>query len=92
MSANLYYNYIDGYTNTAIRPNVAVDSYHTIDLTLAYDFSDESGLMSGFSVALSAQDLTDEAPPVVINGVVSWDNQVVSPLGRFISLSLTKRW
>jgi iron complex outermembrane receptor protein len=46
----------------------------------------------GFSVALSGQDITDEDPPVVLNGVVSWDNQVVSPLGRFISLSVTKRW
>ncbi len=92
LSANLYYNYIDGYKNTAITPNVSVDSYHTIDLTLAYDFQQASGFMDGFSVALSAQDLTDEEPPVVLNGVVSWDNQVVSPLGRFISLSLTKRW
>ncbi|HEY5809199.1 MAG TPA: TonB-dependent receptor [Povalibacter sp.] len=92
LSTNLYYNYTDGYRNTAISPNVEVDSYHTIDLALIYDFAGESGFWDGFSVALSGQDITDEDPPVVLNGVVSWDNQVVSPLGRFISLSITKRW
>lgn len=91
-SANLYYNYTDSYRNTAITPNVEVDSYHTIDLALIYDFADGPSVWDGFSVALSAQDITDEDPPVVLNGVVSWDNQVVSPLGRFISLSVTKRW
>ena len=42
LSANLYYNYVDGYRNTAITPNVDVDSYHTIDLALIYDFGGES--------------------------------------------------
>jgi iron complex outermembrane receptor protein len=92
LSANLYYNYIDGYKNTAITPNVSVDSYHTIDLALVYEFSDTAGILNGFTVSLSGQDILDEEPPVVLNGVVSWDNQVVSPLGRFISLSLTKHW
>ncbi len=92
LSANLYYNYTDGYRNTAITPNVDVDSYRTIDLSLVYDFGDGPGVWDGFTVALSGQDITDEEPPVVLNGVVSWDNQVVSPLGRFISLSVTKRW
>ena len=93
MSANLYYNYTDDYTNTAINPNVTVDSYHTIDLALVYDFTGESGgFLDGLSVALSGQDITDEEPPIVLNGVVSWDNQVVSPLGRFVSFSVTKRW
>ncbi|MFL6549060.1 MAG: TonB-dependent receptor plug domain-containing protein [Povalibacter sp.] len=92
LSANLYYNYTDDYRNTAITPNVQVDSYHTIDLALIYNFGDGPSVWDGFSVALSGQDITDEDPPVVLNGVVSWDNQVVSPLGRFISLSVTKRW
>jgi iron complex outermembrane receptor protein len=34
----------------------------------------------------------DEEPPVVLNGTVSWDNQNVSPLGRFVSFVVTKRW
>jgi iron complex outermembrane receptor protein len=92
LSANLYYNYTDDYRNTAITPNVQVDSYHTIDLALIYDFGDGPSVWDGFSVALSGQDITDEDPPVVLNGVVSWDNQNVSPLGRFISFSVTKRW
>jgi len=91
LSANLYYNHTDSYLNTAVTPNVTVDSYNTIDMALIYDFSGP-GVLDGLSIALSAQDITDEEPPVVLNGVVSWDNQVVSPLGRFVSVSVTKRW
>jgi iron complex outermembrane receptor protein len=91
LSANLYYNYTDSYRNTAITPNVTVDSYSTVDLALVYAF-DGPGVLDGLSVALSGQDITDEEPPIVLNGMVSWDNQVVSPLGRFISMSVTKRW
>lgn len=91
LSANLYYNYTDSYLNTAVTPNVSVDSYSTIDMALIYDFSGP-GMLDGLSLALSAQDITDEEPPVVLNGFVSWDNQVVSPLGRFVSVSVTKRW
>lgn len=86
-----YLNHIDGYLNTAITPNVTVDDYRTIDATILYNFADE-GALSGASLALSGQNILDETPPVVLNGISSWDNHNVSPLGRFISLTLTKRW
>ena len=92
VSANAYYNYVDGYVNTAITPNVDVDSYQTIDLAFIYDFGDGPSVWDGFSIALNAQNVTDEEPPIVLNGTVSWDNQNVSPLGRFVSFSVTKRW
>jgi iron complex outermembrane receptor protein len=89
-SANAYVNYIDGYTNTAVTPNTSVDSYETVDASISYAF--DSGLLEGLSIALNGQDLFDEEPPVVLNGIYSWDNQNVSPLGRMVSLVLTKKW
>jgi iron complex outermembrane receptor protein len=86
-----YLNHIDGYRNTAITPNVAVDDYRTVDATILYNFADE-GALGGASLALSGQNILDETPPIVLNGISSWDNHNVSPLGRFISLTLTKRW
>jgi uncharacterized protein (TIGR02266 family) len=32
------------------------------------------------------------AGQVSLNGTVSWDNQNVSPLGRLVSVAVTKRW
>jgi iron complex outermembrane receptor protein len=91
-SANAYLNYTDGYRNTAVTPNVSVDDYQTLDLAFGYDFQAENGVLSGVNLALSGQNVLDEDPPVVINGTSSWDNQNVSPLGRFVSFSVTKRW
>jgi iron complex outermembrane receptor protein len=90
LSANAYVNYVDGYRNTAISPNVSVDSYRTVDASLAYEFG--SGMLDGLSIALNAQDIFDEEPPVVLNGIYSWDNQNVSPLGRMVSVVVTKKW
>jgi iron complex outermembrane receptor protein len=92
LSTNVYVNYTDGYRNTAISPNVEVDSYETVDASIIYDFGDSGGALSGLSLSLSGQDLFDEEPPVVLNGIYSWDNQNVSPLGRFVSMTVTKRW
>ena len=57
-----------------------------------YDLGDSAGALSGVSLSLSGQNLFDEEPPVVLNGIYSWHNQNVSPLGRFISVTATKRW
>ena len=90
--ANAFLNHVSGYKNTAVTPNVNVDSYRTVDATVAYDFADNTGVLSGVNLSLNAQDLFDANPPVVLNGTVSWDNQNVSPLGRLVSLVVTKRW
>jgi iron complex outermembrane receptor protein len=89
-AANAFVNYVDGYRNTAINPNVSVDSYHTVDASLSYEIGD--GILEGLNVALNAQDLFDEEPPVVLNGIYSWDNQNVSPLGRLVSVVVTMKW
>lgn len=95
VSAAAFVNYVDGYRNTAITPNVDVDSYTTLDLSLTYDFKKSglgTGLLEGMSVTLSAQNVTDEDPPVVLNGTLSYDTQNINPIGRFIGLQVTKRW
>lgn len=91
-SVNTYLNYVDSYRNTAITPNVDVDSYKTLDATIVYDFGEGRGLLSGVSLSVNGQNILDEDPPIVLNGIVSWDNQNTSPLGRFVSFVVTKRW
>jgi iron complex outermembrane receptor protein len=88
-AVNAFVNYTDGYRNTAVTPNVSVDSYTTVDASISYAFS---GALEGFSLALNGQDLFDEDPPVVLNGIYSWDNQNVSPLGRMVSIVASMKW
>jgi iron complex outermembrane recepter protein len=91
-AANFYLNYIDSYINTAVAPQVDVDDYRTVDAALSYRFGAGLGALEDLSVTLSGQNILDEEPPVVLNGAFSWDNQNVSPLGRFVSVIVEKRW
>ena len=85
-TVNAFVNYVGGYTNTAITPNVPVDSLETVDASLDYAFD------NGLSVSLSGQNLLDEDPPIVLNGTVSWDSQNASAIGRFLAVGITKSW
>ena len=79
-------------------PFVSIDSYLTFDVNLAYDFNEASGLLSGTTLALSAVNLFDEDPPPTRvrpnTGVydLGFDPANASPLGRLVSLELTKLW
>ena len=90
-SANAFANYTDSYLNTAITPNVMVDSWTTYDLTASYRFEGE-GWRDGLRVSVNALNVLDEDPPVVLNGTLSWDSQAASAMGRFISFEISKSW
>ncbi len=90
-SVNAFANYVDSYRNTAITPNVEVDSWTTYDLTASYTFEGE-GLTDGVRVSVNALNVFDEDPPIAINGTVSWDSQNASAIGRMISFEISKSW
>lgn len=90
-SANAFANYTDSYRNTAITPNVTVDSLTTYDLTASYTFEGD-GLANGVRVSVNALNVLDEEPPIALNGTVSWDSQAASAVGRFISFEVSKSW
>ncbi|WP_336605050.1 hypothetical protein [Phenylobacterium aquaticum] len=49
--------------------------------------------MSGLSVALNVQNLADTAPPFYDSPQgVGFDAANADPLGRYVSVQLTKRW
>lgn len=94
-SVSLFGNYLDSYTNpiTAVPQRVA--SWTTFDMQLGYRFGAE-GIASGFEIALSATNLFDSDPPNAVYSIppfsVGFDPDNASPLGRVISLTVTKRW
>ncbi|WP_369061871.1 TonB-dependent receptor [Caulobacter sp. 73W] len=91
-SANAFANYTDSYTNTAITPNVKVKSQTTIDMTGSYTFPEGRGWTDGVRLSVNAINVFDEDPPIVLNGTFSWDSQMASALGRFVSFEITKAW
>jgi iron complex outermembrane receptor protein len=98
--STLFVNYRNGYDMPRIflptgvsTAYEKVDSYTTLDLHLAYNFADEGGVLSKLSIAVDVQNLTDEDPPLVLNGgafPIRFDPANASPYGRMVTLSLRK--
>lgn len=88
-----FVSYTDGYTDNVSSPERAVDSWTTMDLTVAYNTGNDAGFLSDTRLSLTAQNLFDEGPPFVnTSGGVGYDATNASPLGQFFSLQITKDW
>ena len=88
-----FVNYTDGYTDNFSDPVRPVDSWTTVDLTVAYNIGKGAGFLSDTRFALTTQNLLDEDPPFVDTfGGVGYDATNASPLGQFFSLQMTKDW
>nr|WP_257819169.1 hypothetical protein [Phenylobacterium sp. J367] len=44
------------------------------------------------TISVSATNLFDETPPIVLNGTFSWDSQAASSIGRLLAVEVSKRW
>lgn len=95
-SAVAYVNYQNSYSNTGVSPLAKVDSYTTVDLRVAYDTGDLGNWFSNVTVAVSALNAFDEDPPLALvtqgAAIQKFDSQNASPVGRFVSLQVSKRW
>ena len=94
-SASAFLNYSDSYTDNVSSPERKIDSWTTIDLTLSYSTVDglRSVGLNNALLSLSVRNLFDTDPPFVNNVLgVGYDPENASPLGRFISFSITKTW
>lgn len=89
-------NYLDDYANPISTTHPTIDSWTTVDLTLRFDGSRvaDTGWLDGLSAALSVSNLLDTDPPDFYGSYygLRYDSTNADPLGRAVSLRLTKRW
>lgn len=91
-------NYANSYKNNTVTPVQNIASWTTMDLQLRYDTQNDVNRtwLNGISLAVSVNNLFDEAPPyalVAINsGHVAYDPTNATPLGRVVSFEVTKKW
>lgn len=88
ITASLFYNFIGGVTNTLALQPTKGKVMQTIDFVALYR------ARSDLDVSLSIQNITDTQPPFLENalGFVDYDSTNYSAIGRFIGISITKRW
>jgi len=88
-----FVNYTDGYTDNLSDPARSVDSWTTVDLTVAYNVGDDAGFFSDTRFALTTQNLLNEDPPFVdTRGGIGYDATVANPLGQYFRFQITKNW
>jgi outer membrane receptor protein involved in Fe transport len=93
LTASLFGNYKSGVTNLA--DGTMGGSFTTFDLTLRYDTSARDGIFSNMAFEASAQNLFDRDPPLYAATSFEnapYDSTNYSVIGRFLSLSISKRW
>lgn len=96
LSAALFVNYVDGYTNRTTSVPQPVSAWTTFDLNIGFDLGERRGAFGGLRVALNASNLFDRDPPYVSYLVgtytAGYDGENASPLGRVVALQVTKKW
>ncbi|THF65017.1 TonB-dependent receptor [Pseudothauera nasutitermitis] len=94
--ASTFANYTSGVTNPA--NGMKGGSFTTFDATLRYSTSQPDASRSGWDFSLSLQNLLDRAPPLFAADGIGWaisapyDSTNYSAVGRFLSLSVARRW
>jgi outer membrane receptor protein involved in Fe transport len=94
-SASGFVNYTGGVTNRLATGTEKTASFTTADTTINYDVSERAGAFSGLTLGLSVQNLLNRAPPLYTSAFatyVPYDATNYSAIGRFISVSVSKRW
>ena len=90
-------NYLAHETNTEVVPEQRVASWTTVDASLKYTPT-LPGVFSGLRLSLAVINLFDRDPPRVltpdtVTGLnLDYDAANTNPLGRFVSLSVSKKW
>jgi hypothetical protein len=90
-------NYLARETNTQVSPDQAVGSWTTVDVSLRYAPT-LPGVLSGLHFSLAAINIFDRNPPrvlipsTVVGQNLNYDSSNASPLGRFVSLSMSMEW
>lgn len=102
-SGQLNMSYVDSYRDRTVLPEQPVDSWTTFDLNMRYTFGgNRSDLLGNTSLSLTVQNLFDTDPPAVgladvatqggLRILIGYDPVNADPLGRFVTLGLTKQF
>jgi outer membrane receptor protein involved in Fe transport len=88
-------NYIGGVLDTVESPGVFRASQTTTDLNVKYRLADDLPVVRNLTILFSVQNLFNVNPPDVQPGSpggIPYDSTNYSAIGRFVGLSVTKRW
>ncbi len=83
--------YIGAYQDQRVKPYYTLNATTFVDMQLAYEDKNASGLMKGLRLTMGASNVTNKAPPF-FSLSTSYDPYNYNYRGRFIYLNLQKRF
>jgi iron complex outermembrane receptor protein len=92
---SLFLNYVGPTIDNRLPSIVEIDDFVTLDASFRLRSAAKSGLLRNVELRLSALNLLDNKPARVSDpdpASPTYDSINQSPVGRFISLSITKSW
>lgn len=94
-----YLNHIAGLEDNRVSPapSVPIGSMTTFDLSARFTFPKERSVLGGLTLQLNAQNVFNQRPPYAAPSggrsyYVNYDSTNFSPIGRFISFTISKDW
>lgn len=85
-------NYTNGYKNNLVTPVQNVSAFTTVDLQFSYTMPDSAGFaLKGLRLGVDASNILNTIPPFV-NQIGGYDPGATSPVGRIVTVSLSKTW
>ncbi len=95
LSTTMVVSYADDYVNTSLFTDAPVGSWTTMDLNVAYSFSNTASmLLNDARVGLNISNLFDERPPRALDLLSSmgYDVANANAMDRFVTMQYSKRW
>lgn len=87
--------HIGGVKDRRRTPTVRVEGMTTLDLTLRVQGGEAAGWLSGWEAIVTAQNLFNAKPDLIATTLpheAPYDSTNYSPLGRFLAISLSRKW
>jgi outer membrane receptor protein involved in Fe transport len=91
-------NFTNRYQNNTVTPRQSVKAYATVDARTSYAFDgDTSRALSGLVLSVAVRNAFNTKPPFVHSSdfteqPINYDPANADPIGRFITLQITKHW
>ena len=97
LTATAIVNYVSSETDIGVMPNARIGSWTTSDVNLSYGFPSTAGALKGVRLDLAVSNLFDRAPPFAASpsatySGIRFDSTNASAVGRFVSLTVSKKW
>lgn len=91
-----FVNYANSYKDAFSVSGRDIKAWTTVDATVSYGFEQSQAVLGGLTLALNALNIFDRDPPFAnvgfFNSAYGYDTANADPLGRIVTLQVSKVW